>query len=165
MGGYVKKSDLYREYARVIDYDAPTGLFRWKKNVGRYSKIGSFAGTVNADGYVHIKINQQILKAHRLAWLFYFGEFPTDEIDHINRNKQDNRIANLRLTSRSKNELNKGLRKDNKSGCAGVTWRPDTNKWLARISYKGERFYIGMFAKKSDAILHRTKAYNAMMEA
>lgn len=102
-----------------LSYDRETGGFFWRKRSGSQC-AGNKAGTVSADGYVKIKITGKMFMAHRLAWLFTYGDWPRGEIDHINGDRADNRISNLRDVSRSANQRNAKRRRDNTSGITGV---------------------------------------------
>ena len=80
----------------ILDYNTETGIWTWRVNQARRIKIGQRAGTIISDGHRHIGISGKFYKAHRLAWLYMTGEFPKDEIDHINGVPDDNRWCNLR---------------------------------------------------------------------
>lgn len=105
----------------------------------------------NSD-YVH---NQNKIPLHR----FILGK-PTEgyTIDHINRDGLDNRVCNLRFATFSQNNMNKGLQKNNTSGCTGVTWHKGTQRWRARIKINRKMIGLGYYQKKSDAIKARKKA-------
>ena len=81
-----------------ISYNPKTGEFRWIKNRKRV-KVGHIAGSISAEGYCRVKYNHITIQAHRLAWFYYYGEFPNFIIDHIDNNKTNNRIQNLRVLS------------------------------------------------------------------
>ena len=123
-------------------YDAATGNLIWrvqKNNV----KIGSVAGCIHR-GYCKITINKKSYMAHRLVWLWHFGVMPEQETDHINGNRADNRLENLRLATTSENQQN--LRKprfNNKSGYLGVS--KIAKKWQAQIKIDGKAHYLGLF--------------------
>ena len=95
------------ELKEFLDYNPYTGKFTWKKNVGKKKLVGKEAGYVNV--YVSIRFKKKLYQAHRLAWFWYYGEWPKEDLDHINSNKHDNRIVNLREATRGKNEANKPL--------------------------------------------------------
>lgn len=91
---------------RLLSYNKGTGVFRWRvANSGRV-RVGDVAGSVNSSGYVQIRIFGTKYKAHRLAWLHTYGEWPMMVIDHINRCRSDNRIANLRDVTVGENRRN-----------------------------------------------------------
>lgn len=129
------------ELVKHLSYDASTGEFRWI-SPKRYGVIGTVAGT-NQNGYVLIRINRRGHLAHRLAWLYVYGEFPKYGIDHINRNGMDNRISNLRVATMQQNMENKSVYKRNKSGYLGVY--PVGNKFAAKICKHHKQYYLGLF--------------------
>lgn len=129
---------------QALQYDPNTGLFL---RLTKYnaSKKGSFLGSLQPHGYRTICVNYKKYYAHRLAWLYVFGIFPDEELDHINGDRSDNRIINLRAADRRKNSRNSSLRSDNTSGFKGVTWNRDCNKWLAQIQKEGVHYFLGVF--------------------
>jgi len=89
----------YDEVHKLFNYDPEIGIFTNKIPRGSSAKKGAFAGSLNGDGYLNIQVNGKSYKASRLAWLYVFGYFPENQIDHINRIRTDNRIENLREVS------------------------------------------------------------------
>lgn len=83
--------------------------------------------------------------AHRAAWAIHHGTWPTHDIDHINCNPADNRIANLRLATASENQRNKRAYANNKSGHKGVTWYAPNRRWVAKIRLHGRLYHLGYF--------------------
>ena len=114
-------------------------------------KVGHRAGTVDHAGYRQIKVNLVIYKEHRLAWLYVYGEWPEEEIDHINGNKADNRLINLRTATRKQNARNRGLVTSNTSGFKGVSWDAKNGKWLATATVAGIQKHIGRYATPEQA--------------
>ena len=134
--------EILKEY---FQYNPETGLFIWKIFRGGGSpKIGTIAGTPHEDGYVKIKVNGKIYAAHRLAWLYMTGAFPDQEIDHINGDGTDNRFSNLREASRTENNRNTKVRKNNTSGFKRVS-KNRHGKWVAHIHAEGRQHYLGAF--------------------
>lgn len=141
----------------ALRYDHETGLFTWRvTQAGR--KIGSIAGTKDNHGYTLIQIDKVRYAAHRLVWLYLFGKWPDSEIDHINHNKMDNRIVNLRPVTKAENRKNMPLQKNNKSGIAGVHFDVNRKKWMTYIKVKGQRKALGRFEDFFDAICTRKTA-------
>ena len=144
----------------ILDYNPETGVFVWKQKLNRRMVVGSKAGTVNSNGYVQIAIDGKKHLAHRLAWLYTYGCWPNKEIDHINRIKTDNRIANLRDVSRAENEWNSGKQVNNTSGYPGVYWDKRRKKWHTRIKVYGKNVHLGLF----DTLEAANAAYMAAKE-
>lgn len=138
------------ELQALLHYDADTGVFTWKQTKGPRAVKGDVAGT-DFEGYVRIKINSEKYLAHRLAWLYVYGYFSEDMLDHINQNKSDNRICNLREASRSENLFNKGKTKANTSGVKGASWDKRNKVYLARLSVNNRKIYLGRFKTISEA--------------
>lgn len=106
---------------QLLSYDNDTGLFTWIAKPNRNIRVGSLAGTVRKNGYLQIRLNKQSYLAHRLAWLYIYGKFPTMCLDHINGDKQDNRLCNLRTVTVAENRQNQHSAQINsKTGILGV---------------------------------------------
>lgn len=128
----------------LLHYDEETGVFTRKEKIGRYLK-GSVSGSKHRKGYIQITIDGENYLAHRVAWMYVYGEFPKDQIDHINRIKTDNSIKNLRDVDTSTNHHNIGVRSHNTSGVTGVVWDSRSKKWKAQIILKNKRYLLGTF--------------------
>lgn len=135
-------ADRLRE---LLDYDADTGLFRWIKTTSPRVKVGSVAGGKNSDGYVQIQIDGKLYTAHRLALMWADGRWPLcSEVDHINGDRSDNRIVNLRKTDRSGNQQNvSSARGHSKTGLLGVS--VVRGGYTAFINTRGTKRYLGFF--------------------
>lgn len=138
---------------KLLAYDENTGEFRWRISRGP-KRAGARAGSIAAHGYVIIGIDQKLHYAHRLAWLYVHGVLPK-ELDHINRNRSDNKFRNLREVTRSENNKNQCLR-GCKSGVSGV-W-PNGRKWVAVVGAGKNRKSLGQFDTVSDAKAARQRA-------
>lgn len=134
-----------------LHYDPETGAFIWKVKPAGPVKAGSPAGTINSKGYRVILINWKTYVAHRLAWLYVYGEWPSVQVDHINGDKADNRLANLRLATNSQNQANRGPQKRNKSGVKGVFWNRARRRWVASIRVDGKLKHIGEYRDLTEA--------------
>tara|TARA_R110000850_G_scaffold29148_2_gene80695 strand:+ start:473 stop:973 length:501 start_codon:yes stop_codon:yes gene_type:complete len=141
----------------LLDYNECTGVFTWKISPAGNTKKNSIAGCDNGHGYIRIRIDGGRFRAHRLAWLYITGCHPTEQIDHINGNRSDNRIKNLREVSQLNNNRNRGINSNNTSGFTGVTFDKSTGKWIAQIEVKGFNHLIGRFINKSDAVKARVE--------
>lgn len=140
-----------------LAYDPETGIFKWKRyQPGQFGKarVGAIAGNLT-HGYREITFLGTTYRAQDLAWFFVHGEFPKQRLDHRNLRKDDNRIANLRPASKSQNGANRRAPITNTSGFKGVTWQ--ANRWVAQISVRGKRVYLGRFKTKEEA----AQAYDA----
>jgi len=133
------------ELKKLLNYDPETGVFTRQLLNGL-----EVAGSIDSFGHRQIQIGSKRHMAHRLAWLYVFGEFPNFEIDHINGDPDDNRINNLRLATRKQNMENRKLHVNNTSGHRGITWH--RNKWEARVSHHGKRIHVGNFNNLQDAV-------------
>lgn len=156
-GQIVDASNTVREFKLRLNYDPISGLFTRKVTV-RGVLMERPAGYIRRDGYRYIGVCGKYYLAHRLAWLFYYGEFPKKRLDHINHNRDDNSIKNLRQVSTRDNCLNKKLYKRNTSGVPGVIWDTRRKKWCASIGVKMKLIYLGGFVDKFEAFCARLSA-------
>lgn len=153
----------------VLLYDRNSGEFTWKHRHEKhftdkkYQKIwnskyaGKLAGSIGSDGYRTICIHGMPCKSHRLVWLVEFGCWP-DEIDHINHNRLDNRISNLRDVSHNENSKNYSLKSNNSSGVTGVRWDNIKSMWFASIGVNYKTIFIGRFKSFDKAVAARKAA-------
>lgn len=152
-------------------YNESTGIFTWlEQPVDNFKSLrlrdnwnarwaGKTAGSINALGYAMIGIDYKDCLAHRLAWLYIYGTFPENLIDHVNGNRSDNRICNLRLATKSENAQNmKRANTNNKIGLLGVTFSKFAGKYVAQIMINRKKRHLGYFVNKDDA-------HNAYLEA
>lgn len=153
-----------------LAYDKTTGVFIWNKRPahhfvsawamsawnGRYA--GTMAGTASDQGYLKISLHGKQERAHRLAWIYESEGLPTGEIDHINGDRMDNRISNLRDVTRLQNTRNKRQLDSNTSGVTGVSMNRSTNRWRAYISIQGKRHHIGYYSTLDEARSARKSA-------
>lgn len=129
----------------ILYYNHQNGNFYWRKPLGTKLKPWSIAGTPDKNGYISINHKKRFYKAHRLAWLYVYGEMPKGEIDHINNVAGDNSIKNLRDVTRKQNGENTQVHKDNISGFKGVTFDKRKNNWFARIMHNRTTHYLGAY--------------------
>lgn len=128
----------------LLDYNPLTGVFIWRISPSRNTPAGSIAGA-SSDGYRLIRVDGGRYKAHQLAWLCVTGEWPVSRIDHKDTDRSNNAWTNLRLATNSQNKANMGKRADNKSGFKGVSWYPQTKRWVAQIRCEGKSKTLGYF--------------------
>lgn len=139
--------ELLKQY---LSYNPENGLFIWLQYKQRPSKIGSIAGCLRKDKYWTICLMEKQYFAHRLAWLYVYGKFPKNDIDHINGNKIDNRIVNLRECNQAQNNQNfKNPRINNATKLLGVSFR--NGKFRARIGINKKIISIGTFNTAHEA--------------
>lgn len=147
-----------KNFKPLLDYNPDTGLFLWLDDRNHCVKVGSEAGCKDSDGYIVIRINYKRYRAGRLAWLYMTGEWPEYQIDHINRNRLDNRWENLRLATPVQNLANQNLRSTNKSGYKGVHWRRASKAYQATIKYHEQQISLGYFDNPTNAAIAYNKA-------
>jgi hypothetical protein len=139
-----KTAHTFAEVDALLAYDPATGVLTWK--IARsHMRSGDEAGGVNGKGYRQIKFDGLFYTAHRLAWLLTYGEWPTKDIDHIDGNRANNKVDNLREATRSQNMGNARLWAHNTSGAKGVSWHRRTNKWQATITFNRRNHHLGYF--------------------
>lgn len=145
----------------LLNYDLETGLFTWlqvKPRLRSRVAVGSLAGSINSTGYPCITLDTKKYYAHRLAFLYVTGEFPVNDVDHQDHNRANNQWDNLRVATRSENQRNQTMGKDNKSGFTGVCRHKACEKWVATIHVSGKLKYLGIFKDINDAITARKQA-------
>ncbi len=141
-----------------LSYDQETGIFTWNYDGTRGVKAGDVAGYKMQNGYIMLSVGGRKIIAHKVAWLFVYGEFPEGNLDHINRNKADNRISNLRNATYEQNAQNREKNCKNTSGYKGVTWHKRDQRWQAAITIKRKVIHLGYYQDPQDA-------YSAYIEA
>ena len=152
----VPRPELTAEQLRsILNYEPATGIFTRKIGSANQVKAGDIAGCPGGDGYLQIRVQSRKYQAHRLAWLYVYGEWPEGQIDHINRNRSDNRISNLRDVTQKQNLQNAGKRSNNTSGHSGVRWYKQSSKWVAVITHNYNRIHLGYFNTMEEAISAR----------
>ena len=135
---------------RLFDYDLSTGVFIRRVKTAIATKIGDEAGFVDSEGYVQMRVLGKTYRAHKLAWLYVFGEVP-ELIDHIDGNRSNNSISNLRIADKSTNGFNREKKHQSSSVFKGVLWSKKYNKWEAKINANKKRRHIGYFDCEQEA--------------
>ena len=151
-------------------YEVLSGLLFWKKRplahfananacgVWNSKHAGALAGSPNTKRYWSTKIGGELYQNHRVSWALYCGRWPEEQIDHINGNPEDNRIANLRVVSSSENQRNTKRQRNNTSGVTGVSWHKRDRIWCASIRTGDRQKHVGQFASFEQAIAARKVA-------
>lgn len=137
----------------VFNYEPETGLIRWKFAVSQKVKAGQVAGGLNvADGYIQIRIDNKIHRAHRIAFLLMTGAWPSGHVDHINGVRNDNRWVNLRDVTQQVNKQNRRLpNRGNPSGFLGVSIDKRNGRFKAKIGVDGRDLNLGVFDTAEEA--------------
>lgn len=146
----------------LLTYDPGTGIFKHHPANKPARVAGKPAGWINKQGYAYLCINGRSFRAHRVAWAIYYGSWPKGQIDHINGDRSDNSITNLRMVNNADNAKNQCLRVNNTSGATGVTWSKQRNLWQAQIVRNGKLKSLGHYTDKNDAIAARKTAEQEM---
>lgn len=145
------------ELKSVMRYCHKTGVFIWRKNPGKNNLKGKQAGSVSGK-YANLRISGKSYKAHRLAWLYVYGNMPKGQIDHIDHNSLNNRIDNLRDVSASDNAKNRRITKTNRTKIHGVFWRERLDRFEVSIKIDQKIIYLGVFSHIFDAACARKSA-------
>jgi len=154
-------SELTRDrLCELLDINIETGIFIWKHTMGGKAKRGQEAGAITHQGYISIGIDKVDYLAHRLMWLYVYGAFPILSIDHIDRDKTNNKPVNLRLATPKQNGENRSLKSKNSSGHKGVYLRKylKSKPWSVNIMNNRKTIHIGYFATVEEAIEARRLA-------
>jgi hypothetical protein len=158
MGKFTTKDLTQDRLKELLHYCPETGVFTWIKTNGSRGKKGNIAGSINPIGYLDIGVDSKVYKAHRLAFLYVEGYFPEYGLDHINRNKSDNRWSNLRQVSQTCNMRNVKKRKNNTSGVVGVCWDSARCLWKSQIHINYKNMRLGTYESFEEAVKARWNA-------
>jgi hypothetical protein len=145
---------IYYRKMPLSDFRCRTSWARWN---GKNADTEAF-GSTGADGYKRGTLMGSAYLAHRVLWALVYGDWPADDVDHINGVRNDNRISNLRAVVRQENCRNARIPRHNTSGAIGVYWAQDRRKWVAQIKVDGAVHYLGRFVEFDDALRARKAA-------
>ena len=159
---------------QLLDYDPETGVLTWRERPVSMFGAGSHGQESEAkrwnrknagkqvgspsQGYLRCGIGGIFILTHRIVWAITYGAWPDGEIDHINHDRSDNRLVNLRLVTKTENNRNQRKQKNNTSGVTGVIWDKRAQMWRARIYRDGQWRHLGLFKDFEDASLARRAA-------
>jgi hypothetical protein len=148
---------------KLLRYEPETGKLFWRKRDFEYFKTlrsakcwntkyaGAQAFTNKCNGYLQGGIFRKKHSAHRVIWALFYGKWPEKFIDHVNGDKTDNRIVNLRECTPSQNGWNSGIRSSNRSGYKGVWWNKRVKRWVASIRDGHSQIYLGSYLCPKEA--------------
>jgi hypothetical protein len=144
---------MYSEFRNWVSYDSESGLITWVKSPSANCVVGTQVGGMDKDGYAYFHLHKKRWPIHRMAWVLTQGPIPDGyEIDHIDGNRANNKLTNLRLVTRSENNQNrKKARKDSATGLIGVTLHKRSGLFNSRIKLDGKTKSLGYFVKPEDA--------------
>jgi hypothetical protein len=144
---------ISQEYLKsIFKYEPETGNLVRIKYLSPNAKVGNIAGCLcKKTGYIIVSVKDKTYPLHRIVWMYLYGKFPKEQIDHINCNRSDNRLINLREATNQENQRNKKLRSDNKSGYIGVSWFNRDSKWKADIRIDGKTKHLGYYDTPEEA--------------
>lgn len=148
---------------KLFSYDISTGNLIRNITINNRSRKGQIVSYRDTEGYLSVSIDRQAYRVHRIIYKWWYGEFDaTKQIDHIDRIKDNNRIANLRLVTPHQNSQNRGVSSKNTTGTTGVDLHH--GKWRSRICVKGKRIELGYFQDYEDAVEVRKEAEKRLIK-
>lgn len=134
-----------------FNYDPATGVLRWAISPSKNVKAGDVAGSSHGDGYLRVRIGASRYLVHRIIWLHHYGKWPDGHVDHLDGEKRNNRVSNMRDSTRSVNAQNqRSASANNKAKLLGVAMRPN-GKCVAAINVCGKKMYLGIFRDPQEA--------------
>ncbi len=150
------------ELRSVLKFDEATQRLVWLPRKYQPQLAGKNPCRVKAQGYFNIVVFGRCYREHRVIWAVIHGEWPPEEIDHIDGNRQNNNPENLRAVSRLENARNMAIRSDNSSGAVGVDWLVPNRKWRARVNVERKTIHIGLYDTLEEAKAARTETASAL---
>ncbi len=145
----------YEKVNRLFKYDQSTGFLFWRINFSKKIRAGCKAGYLNSCGHLRLKLYGKQFYIHRIIWLMNYGYLPENFIDHIDKDKTNNKLNNLREVSFQCNLRNKGNQNNNTSGVKGVTWHERDKRWRVAIGLNNKKYKLGSFKDFDEAVCFR----------
>ncbi len=142
---------------KLFKYNKRTGVLSWRKRDRNLTGVEA-GGIDRRIGYRRVNIKHRLYLAHRIILAIVNGSWPSEQVDHINGNRSDNRLSNLRTVSRDENLLNKSMYSNNKTGVTGVNWHKQHRKWYVGIRANKKSKFVGLFDDLPSAIAARKSA-------
>lgn len=152
-----KHAELIKAWVDRFVYYPDTGLLFWSNSCKNKYRGAEVTGSIDSHGYRQVKVEGKSVLVHRICFALHYGFIP-EQVDHKDRNRLNNKAENLKSATNTTNQWNSGIRKDNTSGCKGVTYKKEFNKWCARISKNKKRCHLGYFETKEAACMAYKKA-------
>jgi hypothetical protein len=143
------------DFRAAFQYNPETGDLYRKLKIGGIRKI-NFKKYRSSRS--RVRLNYTLYEVTHIIWMIVHGKFPDNEIDHINRNCEDNRLSNLREATHQQNNRNRGLSQNSSSGITGVSWSKAHNRWRAHITVNHRFIHLGLFSSADEAVSARKKA-------
>lgn len=152
----INKIDItHEELSKIFIYDGRNLL--WRNTLGPKIIKNKKAGFINDSGYIVVGYKNKLYRAHRIIYYMLTGINSTEQIDHLNKDRIDNRIENLRISNQSSNQINAGIKSNNKSGVTGVCYDKSRGKWVVQIQDKNKKSIRKRFLSFRDAVEYRYK--------
>lgn len=157
---------ITQDYLRkLLNYDPDTGVFTWLVSGRGIASKGCVAGSRGKNGYIYINHNRKMYLAHRLAWMYTHGAFPLDQLDHIDGERDNNALENLRPATNMENHQNRRIpQANNTTGFIGVSYHKAARKFTAKIILNGNTKYLGLFETAQEASSAYIKAKRELHE-
>ncbi len=154
-----KQASVTAERVRYLfNYEPSTGRLIRRVNAGYRARKGSIAGGMSRHGYRIVRVDGIVFMAHRIVWMHVHGEWPAKTLDHINGDRSDNRLENLRLADQYENGYNRKVSRRSSTGVLGVYWENTRLKFSASINFRGKTYNLGRYSYLKEAVAARKQA-------
>ncbi|CAO4167882.1 HNH endonuclease signature motif containing protein [Methylorubrum aminovorans] len=153
----------FESVSSCLEYSPESGRLFWR-DIRKPHLHGHEAGSIDAGGYRVVKLDGKTFKVSRLAWLLYYGEWPSGRVRYIDGDKENNRIENLAIFTKQKNPMNQNLRSDGRGRYKGVTFQESHQSWLAQLTVSGRTLYLGDIKIRPMLLGHTTRRQEKFSE-